>query len=306
MSVTEKVRLVETSWQDYGLNRSLDAIDLARSSWYYHQKDRVEIEKKYAHLRPLLEEIARDHPEYGYRRTRIELRDVYGVSHSKKLIQKLHGLWGLPLLRRTKAPKSSGIRQVIEAAGDRINLVAQMEQIGLLEVVYTDFTELRYAGGAYKAYLMPILEHTARLVIGWAVGPSANTLLALSAWEHARNTLEAWQARSESMIMHHDQDSVYTGYGWTGELLLKGKLRISYSLDGAKDNPFIESFFSRFKSENRSLFLDAESVDDLRLIVAERMTYYNTVRRHSSLDYQAPMHVVQELLNDLRRPQTPH
>lgn len=304
MSVAEKVQLVETTWQAYGLNRSLAAVDLAKTSWYYHQNDKVEPEKKYAHLRPLLEEIARDHPEYGYRRTWIELRDEYGIKHSRKLIQKLHGLWGLPLLRGTKAPKPSGIRQVIKAAGDRVNLVAQQEQIGLLEVVYTDFTALRYAGG-YKAYLMPILEHAARVVIGWAVGPSANTHLALSAWSCARTTLQTWQMSSEGLIMHHDQDPVYTGYRWTGELLLTDRMRLSYALNGAKDNPHMESFFSRFKSENRSLFLDAESIEELRLIVGERMVYYNTVRRHSSLDYRAPMDVIRERLNHTGRPQIP-
>jgi hypothetical protein len=36
---------------------------------------------------------------------------------------------------------------------------------------------------------------------------------------------------------------------WTGRLLLQDHLRISYTLDGAKDNPARESFISRFKNE---------------------------------------------------------
>lgn len=39
------------------------------------------------------------------------------------------------------------------------------------------------------------------------------------------------------MIVHHDQDAVYTGYSWTGQLLLQDKVQLSYALDGAKDNP---------------------------------------------------------------------
>jgi hypothetical protein len=56
---------------------TLAAMELPRSTWYYHQQ-KVSYAEKYAHLRPLLEQIAREHPEYGVRRTSVELREVYG------------------------------------------------------------------------------------------------------------------------------------------------------------------------------------------------------------------------------------
>jgi hypothetical protein len=65
-------------------------------------------------------------------------------------------------------------------------------------------------------------------------------------------------------IVHHDQDSVFTGYAWTGRLLLEDGCRISYALNGPSDNPEMESFFGRFKTENRSLLLDAPSFAELR------------------------------------------
>jgi len=306
MSAAEKVARVQSTQAEHGLNRSLAALDLPKSTWYYYQKDKVDPEEKYVHLRPVLEEIACEHPEYGYRRTRVELLESYGIHHNHKLVQKLHQLWGLPLLRSTHAPPPSGIRQAIEAAGDRINLVAGREQIGLFEVVYTDFTELRYAAGAYKAYLMPIIGHGARAVLGWAVGLSANTDLALNAWDCLKQTLHTWQLDLPGLVVHHDQDPVYTGYRWTGQLLIQDKARVSYALNGARDNPYIEAFFSRFKTENRSLFLDAQSLDELRRIVAERIAYYNTVRRHSSIGYRAPLDLVREHLNGTWRPQILH
>lgn len=45
----------------------------------------------------------------------------------------------LSLLRNTRVPKSSGIRQII--AGDRVNLVAQLDCIDLSQVAYADFTD---------------------------------------------------------------------------------------------------------------------------------------------------------------------
>ena len=199
------------------------------------------------------------------------------------------------MLRNIRCPKPSGIHKAIKVAGNRANLVAQMDQIELFEVVYTDFTELVYADGTLKAYLMPIIGHVCKLVFGWAVGQSANTTLALKAWHKAQKAFRQFSIPTAGMIVHHDQDSVYTGYGWGSQLLLKDKTRLSYALNGAKDNPEMESFHGRFKSENRSLFLDTQNLDELRKTVAKRMDYYNNERRHSSLDYQSPRSYLQRM-----------
>lgn len=58
---------------------------------------------------------------------------------------------------------------------------------------------------------------------------------------------------------------------------------------GTQDNPQMESFFSRFKAEGESLFLNAETIKELRTVVAERIAYYNLERRHSSLGYLSPL-----------------
>jgi hypothetical protein len=81
------------------------------------------------------------------------------------------------LLRTTRVPRPSTIRQIIKEANARANLIADLETIDLFQVAYTDFTELRYADGREKAYLMPILDHTSKLFHGWAVGERANTAL---------------------------------------------------------------------------------------------------------------------------------
>lgn len=43
------------------------------------------------------------------------------------------------------------------------------------------------------------------------------------------------------------------------------------------------------KEENRSLFLDAQTLDELRAVVRGRMIYYNNERRHSRTKYLAPL-----------------
>ncbi|MBD3183008.1 transposase, partial [Candidatus Poribacteria bacterium] len=110
--------------------------------------------------------------------------------------------------------------------------------------------------------------------------------------------LRDWALPVKGMIMHHDQDSVYTGHMWTRQLLLRDKVRLSYALDGAKDNTEMESFNGHFKQEGNSLFLDADDIEELKAVVSRQMKYYNTRRRHSSLVYVSPMAYIESMLSD--------
>jgi putative transposase len=297
MTTEEKASLVEGVWESYGLAPALAAVELPKSTWYYHQNEKVSYEQKYAHLLPDLEAIAQEHPEYGWPRVTVELREKYGHYVNHKVVQRLLRLWDLRLMRNTRRPKPGGVQRAIKTAGKRANLVAQMEDIEPFQVMYTDFTELRFADGEQKAYLIPILGHVSKMVYGWAVGETTNTTLALKAWQRARRILQQFGIRCAGMILHQDQDSVFTSYAWTAQLLRKDGVRLSYALRGAKDNPEMESFNSRFKTEGNSLFLDAPTLADLGTVVTGRMRYYNRERRHSALGYIAPRVYVDQVLN---------
>jgi putative transposase len=298
MSTEKKVELITSVKDEYGLAPALRALELPRATWYYNEKQRIPYEEKYAHIRPILEDILRDHPSYGIPRITPELADRYGRQINHKVIQELLHLWDLSMLRSAKKPRPSSVRQAILEAGDKANLVKGMTQIGLFAVSYTDFTEIRYADGSRKAYLMPIIGHACKMSYGWALGESADSELAIKAWNMAKQTFERLDITCKGMIMHHDQDSVYTGHMWTGQLLLKDKVRLSYALDGAKDNTEMESFNSRFKQEGNSLFLDAGDIEELKEVISRQMKYYNTKRRHSSLGYVSPMAYIESMLSD--------
>ena len=282
-----KVALVRAVQETAGLGLALRTLGLARSTWYYQELRRPPYATRYAELRQPLERIARAYPEYGYRRTTAELETVLGRVVNQKVVRRLHQFWDLPLLRQTHAPAPSAVRQVITRAGSRANLVASLGTIAPLQVLYTDFTELRFATG--KAWLMALVDHASKVVPGWALGFPADTALALTAWRRARRWLCRHSFPVRGLIVHHDQDPVYTGYGWTGRLLLRDGVRLSDALEGCRDNPEMESFHSRFKAENRSLFLDALTRADLERIVTQRIAHYNGRRRHSSLGNQAPL-----------------
>ena len=93
-------------------------------------------------------------------------------------------------------------------------------------------------------------------------------------------------------LIHHDQDPVYTGYEWARQIIIKDKARLSFAKAGARENPVMESFFGKFKTENKSLFLDCQTIEELRKVVKERILYCNMVRRHSSLGQISPMRFI--------------
>ena len=76
MSTVQKVELAASVVGEYSLSSALAALELPKSTWYDHQRQKVDDEAKYAYLRPVLEEIARQHPEYGYRRPTTELHET--------------------------------------------------------------------------------------------------------------------------------------------------------------------------------------------------------------------------------------
>jgi hypothetical protein len=133
-------------------------------------------------LQPALEDIVRQHPEYGTRRTTTELHETYHERFNQKVLQRLHQLWVLALQRTTRTQKPSGIYQVIVAVGSRVDVLAQLYIIMPQDVLHTDFTELRLACGTQKANLMPIVGHVSKVVFGWTVGESSNRMLVLPAW----------------------------------------------------------------------------------------------------------------------------
>jgi putative transposase len=187
-------------------------LSLSKDTWYNAQKRR-KYEAKYHFLRKPLFEIAKVHPEYGYRRTTAELR-AGGIYVNHKVIERLHSCWDLSILKNIKHPKKNPLRVLLRNAGSKLHLVQSLDRIDDFEVLYTDFTEIHYQNGRTKAHWMPIIDHRSKVIVGHALGESANTDLALETWGRAKFMLKRFGQKVEGTIIHHDQDGVYIGYRW--------------------------------------------------------------------------------------------
>ena len=173
--------------------------------------------------------------------------------------------------------------------GARVDLTRHLHDIEPLQLMYTDFTKLIFDRGDQTALFMPIIDHISKWAVGWSVGAAANTRLALAAWERAKRRLLRYGISLNKVVIHQDQDGVYTSHEWLRILRLRDGVRVSYSLDGARGNTAMESFNGHFKEENAAILWEQRDLISVIRVVESRMLYYNDIRRHASLGNISPL-----------------
>ena len=100
----EKVEIVREKAGAYGLNVTLDAIGLPKSTWYYWKNNKVDYGEKYAHLREPLIDVLTENPGYGYRRVEPDLKEC-GYSVGETIVRHILRMWDLSLRRWAGKPK---------------------------------------------------------------------------------------------------------------------------------------------------------------------------------------------------------
>ena len=147
----------------------------------------------------------------------------------------------------------------------------------------TDITYLATATG--WVYLAVVLDLFSRKVVGWSVQDSLETELVSEA---LRGAVESRRPRGEDLLHHSDRGCQYTSDAYQRTLRTLG-ISCSMSRTGnCYDNAVVERFFWSLKHE----WTNHESYADLnaaRLSVFKYIeTFYNTERRHQTLDYKTP------------------
>lgn len=292
--MTEKTELVEENRIIYGLNQMLGALGLSKGTYYHRHHNNSLRQERDAALKERIVSVIKDNPSYGYRRIYAELSNSDAKPVNHKRIRRVLGDYELGLRRCLPKSRPSAVAKLLREARSSADLVKD-RYFEALQVFSTDFTELIYDGGHKKAWLMVMLDIGSKWAGGWSVGPSRSRTMAIEAVDSLREGMASLgSADLSGVIVHHDKDSVYTSYAWLERLLLGEEARLSYAERGAKDNPWIESFWGRFETENGELILEAKTLEEVRVIVGEQLDYYNRRRRHSALDYRVPYEVVLE------------
>ena len=107
--------------------------------------------------------VIEDHPGYGYRPILAELNDGSSERVNHKRLRRVLRTCDLGLPRCLPATRTGSVQRLIRQAGSCVNLVRGRD-CGALEAFATDFTELPYAGGTRKAYLIALLDLGSRWV----------------------------------------------------------------------------------------------------------------------------------------------
>jgi putative transposase len=234
--------------------------------------------KEEMELRGAIQQGSVDHRFYGYRRIAALLRQQGWMVNTKR-VRRLMNEDGLLAIRRRKFVATTDSDH-----GMRIypNLAGSLELADLDQLWVSDLTYIRL--GEEFVFLAVVLDAYSRRVIGWAVGESLTSQLALMALELA---IEGRKPKP-GLVHHSDRGSQYASHLYTGKLESIGALA-SMSRPGRPwENGKCESFMRTIKKEE----VDARSYrnrDELERNIEEFIEKeYNKVRLHSALGYRSP------------------
>jgi putative transposase len=153
---------------------------------------------------------------------------------------------------------------------------AAANQIWVADVTYLDTAD-------GWLYLAVVLDLYSRRVVGWATRDTLHTELATAALHLALGN----RRPAPGLIHHSDQGVQYASTDYQRVLAAHGVVASMSRRGDCWDNAVAESFFSTLKSELETRRWPSRGTAAAALS-AYIDGFYNPVRLHSTLDYQAP------------------
>lgn len=264
------------------LCRVLGVSRSAYYSWKEQQQAGVADEKKKAVEQQVLSIFKEHRRRYGARRIAAELKAAEKVKAGVYKVRKMMKKHGLKAIQpRSFVPKTTDSRHHYTISPNLLlerSLPVRPDQVWVGDITY-----IPLCGGDY-AYLAVWMDLYSRRIIGWHLDDNMKEELIITAFKKALMN----RIVTAGLIIHSDRGGQYAGNKFR-KLLDARKLQQSMSrADNPYDNAFMESCFSRFKTE---LLQDGafENRQDAHTEIFEYIEmYYNTKRRHSSLSYECP------------------
>ena len=262
----------------YDLDLLLDRTNMARSSFYYYQKQ-SKLPDKHEAIKELIKAIYHKHKgRYGYRRITDDLNNK-AIIINHKTVLKLMKLLGLKSVIRVKKYKSyKGEHGKIAPNILERNFKASAPN----QKWATDITEFNVSGK--KLYLSPIIDLFNQEIISYELTERP-----------VFNQVEMMLKKAFKKIPNNTNLTLHSDQGWQYQLkryqkLLKEKgITQSMSRKGnCLDNAIIENFFGILKSE---LFYlkKFKTIEKLKKEIEQYINYYNNVRIKSNLNKMSPI-----------------
>lgn len=252
------------------LTRQSEILQLSRSSLYY---EAVPINDRDLDMMRRIDEIHLKYPFMGSRSIRDQLQGMgyqVGRGHVSTLMKKM-GI--AALYQKPRLSKPHPAHTVYPY------LLRGLEITRANHVWAADITYLPMARGF--CYLVAIMDWASRKVLAWRLSNTLDASFCIEALE------EALTRYGVPEIFNTDQGSQFTSEGFLG-MLSSRDIRISMDGKGRwMDNIFIERLWKSMKYENVYLY-GYESIGAARQGLREYFEFYNSQRRHQSLDRRTP------------------
>ena len=263
---------------EFDLEILLDLTNMARSSFYYHQKQ-FELPDKYKEIKELIKVIYHKHKgRYGYRRITDELQNrAININHKTVLrLMKLLGLKSVIRIKKYKSYKGENGKIVPNILERNFKADAPNQKWA------TDITEFNVSGN--KLYLSPIIDQFNQEIVSYELmeRPVFNqvaTMLKKAFKKIPNNT---------NLMLHSDQGWQYQMKRYQYLLKEKGIIQSMSRKGNCLDNAIIENFFGTLKSE---MFYTQKfkSIEQLKKEIDKYIIYYNNERIKSNLNKMSPI-----------------
>ena len=252
------------------LTRQSQILQLSRSSLYY---EAVPVSDRDLELMRLIDEIHLKHPFMGSRSIRDRLQDMghqVGRQHVRTLMIKM-GI--AAMYRKPRLSRPHPEHKVYPY------LLRDLDISTANQVWSADITYIPMARGF--CYLVAIMDWASRKALAWRLSNTLDTSFCVDALQ------EALARYGTPEIFNTDQGSQFTSDAFTN--ILKSH-NIAISMDGKGrwlDNAFIERLWWNVKYQD--VYLKAySSIAEARNGLREYFEFYNSQRRHQSLDRRTP------------------
>lgn len=244
----------------------------------YHES-RLEI--KDLIIKEEIKDAFKNHPAYGHRRLALELR------HNKKRINRIMKKYGL------KPPRLWYQKKFITEANSDYenefdNLIKDIENPGVNDIWSSDLTYIKFKGTFF--YVSAIKDIFTKEVVGASIGSHHDATLVLHTIKQA-----VLKQKVFPTIFHSDRGKEFLNEDCIN-YFNENDVKISVSDPGSPwQNGYIESFWSRFKSESGDLNR-FEDLGELAEYIYQYVDYYNNDRIVTELK-TSPVKFKQEILN---------
>lgn len=289
LDLSDHKRLVDSRLEALSVTRQCELLRISRSSYYYEPAPMSETDLKSMHA---IDEIATDNSEYGYRMIHQQLiEDGYLIGKDRVL--KYMRILGIQAIYPTKKKLTSIQQQEHKKYPYLLSQYHNSKKQVIVnnpgEVWSGDITYIRMNGGFM--YLAAIIDWHSKAILAYKLSNSMDATLATDVLQ------EALEKYPKPKIFNSDQGSQYTSHEHT-QLLKDHNIEISMNGKGRSiDNIAIERFFRTLKHGNIYIN-DYQTIKQLKEGVKNYIHKYNFKRFHSSIDYQKPMNVYLEYVQN--------